>query len=666
MFRRDRFLYLLLLLSPSYLMPAQAIPYLLEMIKPAFTGIATALIAKGYTSYTGQSHGDQFSIGYSTGSMHKSDIPPSWRDMTAHKNVNNGYTRSGTNSGPISYDVAPTREDYSDKNNILDVEAYNKHAMEYSRRSEKEEKERISNLEAKKMAEKTQTVIDTCKDNYARERSRLKIQTARDRFKLKEEYYQEMAVINAEAINKMHAIDPSCEKLKEHAKEFKRAIKNRDICRINCKMSDEYLEKGFVTDTELSPTIQDLIRVSSEPVFLLSTENNNEKPSDKPDYDPSKDPKKFRRPKRSDERAKIQRPDPRSKGTDINLPDKPAQVGHIFAPRPGHIAYYTPGAVAVVKAAYKLGTYLGEDAMGNFHYVWTNPDDGNQIWLKVRDCGKLHDGGANTKHWGLSKHGFLDKPFDMKGELVKGVTYAVAGVVINAAYEGSGLKASVDDYFKGETSEAIKERMDKQREAIAAMQKTKMDYYQDVFDEIRKDNLSDPEKAAKLMKEKMMGPSFDVKTKEQVSLKNVAIKMAQRKLDPEPSLSDMLKDLKPEPAVVQPSSESVDLPVSFKMPTITTTKLPPYVEDAMRSSGHTTASYYAASKVAKSNNSKRSSSSDDDDSSSSKSSRGWSKASRWESRSDDSSGSSDSDSSSSSSRPSSPCASAGGAPPSGY
>jgi hypothetical protein len=119
-------------------------------------------------------------------------------------------------------------------------------------------------------------------------------------------------------------------------------------------------------------------------------------------------------------RAEVQPGDPRTRGlADIEFP---TDATHIFRDQWGHFVHDTPETRNLLRECYKKGTYHGFDGAGNHQFSMTSPKDGSQLWLKIREGGKISTAGCNEIHLPLSKEtGFLFKPDCWKNPSAKGV-----------------------------------------------------------------------------------------------------------------------------------------------------------------------------------------------------------------------------------------------------
>lgn len=91
------------------------------------------------------------------------------------------------------------------------------------------------------------------------------------------------------------------------------------------------------------------------------------------------------------------------------LPSNDAQLKHIFADRPGHLADTPYNRHLVAGVANDPANYIGNDKYGNSWYAKTMPD-GSQIWAKVYE-NKISDAGKNLspRRWD-NETGFANNP----------------------------------------------------------------------------------------------------------------------------------------------------------------------------------------------------------------------------------------------------------------
>lgn len=119
-------------------------------------------------------------------------------------------------------------------------------------------------------------------------------------------------------------------------------------------------------------------------------------------------------------RAEVQPGDPRTRGlADIEFP---ADATHIFRDQWGHFVHDNPETRSLLRDCYKKGTYHGFDGAGNHQFSMTNPKDGTQLWVKIREGGRISTAGCNELHLPISKEtGFLFKPDCWTNPSAKGV-----------------------------------------------------------------------------------------------------------------------------------------------------------------------------------------------------------------------------------------------------
>jgi hypothetical protein len=90
-------------------------------------------------------------------------------------------------------------------------------------------------------------------------------------------------------------------------------------------------------------------------------------------------------------RADMQPGDPRTRGlADIEFP---ADATHIFRDQWGHFIHDTPETRNLLRDCYKKGTYHGFDGAGNHQFSMTSPKDGTQLWVKIREGGRISTAG---------------------------------------------------------------------------------------------------------------------------------------------------------------------------------------------------------------------------------------------------------------------------------
>lgn len=103
--------------------------------------------------------------------------------------------------------------------------------------------------------------------------------------------------------------------------------------------------------------------------------------------------------------------DPRSQGKRLRHNPNPGQRGHHFRKGGGHIEEFTSEAERILNKAFEEGTCHGVNKSGRWTYTWTNPTDGNQIWIEVMNDGTVSNCGANVVHWIWNAvKGTLEKP----------------------------------------------------------------------------------------------------------------------------------------------------------------------------------------------------------------------------------------------------------------
>jgi hypothetical protein len=176
--------------------------------------------------------------------------------------------------------------------------------------------------------------------------------------------------------------------------------------------------------------------------------------------------------KLSDRRRVDQDPDPRNNGvTEMILPDREddkekASHHHIFRNADGHIIECTPEAERLMQQAFREGKHLGQDYFGNHHYVWINPADKAQFWLKVRPNLKLMDGGASPIGRYFIHHPetkFLVKPQGFK-KLGKGVKYGLVGIGLLGFELGAQASSNAIERENHQKREAAREQIRKTQE----------------------------------------------------------------------------------------------------------------------------------------------------------------------------------------------------------
>ncbi len=97
-------------------------------------------------------------------------------------------------------------------------------------------------------------------------------------------------------------------------------------------------------------------------------------------------------------------------GARNSLPRKKAQINHIFAVRPGHLANTSKNRKTLLNLINTKTAYKGTDKDGCRWYIKT-AKNGGQYWAKVYK-GVLSDGGYNRtpKHWD-NDTGLFKNPF---------------------------------------------------------------------------------------------------------------------------------------------------------------------------------------------------------------------------------------------------------------
>lgn len=142
-------------------------------------------------------------------------------------------------------------------------------------------------------------------------------------------------------------------------------------------------------------------------------------------------------------RAEAQLGDPRTRGLlDIEFP---TDSSHIFRNEWGHFVHDTPETRGLLRDCYKKGTYHGLDGAGNHQYSMTNTKDGTQLWLKIRESGRISTAGCNEIHLPLSKEtGFIFKPDCWKNPTLNGVGCTFVGGSL-ATMSSQVSKANIPD-----------------------------------------------------------------------------------------------------------------------------------------------------------------------------------------------------------------------------
>ena len=103
-----------------------------------------------------------------------------------------------------------------------------------------------------------------------------------------------------------------------------------------------------------------------------------------------------------------------AKGTKkISLPDKPAQIKHIFGNRTGHLPDTPSNRKLLTETANTPKYYQGTDKYGNDWHAKID-NKGRQVWVRSRN-GKINEGGRNNtprlwdKETGLNNNPFRTK-----------------------------------------------------------------------------------------------------------------------------------------------------------------------------------------------------------------------------------------------------------------
>ncbi len=78
----------------------------------------------------------------------------------------------------------------------------------------------------------------------------------------------------------------------------------------------------------------------------------------------------------------------------VSLPDKPAQIKHIFGNRPGHLPDTPSNRKLLTDTANTPKYYRGTDRFGNQWHVQMD-EKGRQVWTRSQN-GKINEGGRNN------------------------------------------------------------------------------------------------------------------------------------------------------------------------------------------------------------------------------------------------------------------------------